>query len=89
VVVVVVVGLGNAKVMGAMAWSALGGLVLTTIAQFARSVADVPQVVLPAIVPVTTVTAVEKVPVALVIAMLTVAVSQSVSFVAVAVHSSA
>jgi hypothetical protein len=87
--VVVVVGLGSANVIGVMAWSALGGFVLTTIAQFVRSVDDVPHVVVPEIVPVTTVTVVEKVPVALDIVALTVAVSQSVSFVAAAVHSRA
>jgi hypothetical protein len=81
VVVVVVVGLGSAKVIGKSAASELGGLVLTTIAQFVRSVDDVPHVVTVAveeIVPVTTVTDVEKVPVALVVATATVLVSQSV-----------
>ena len=81
VVVVVVVVVGSANVMGARAASALGGLVLTTMAQFVRSVDEVPQVdgvAVEAIVPVTTVTEVVKVPVALVVAMATVLVSQSV-----------
>jgi hypothetical protein len=81
VVVVVVVGLGNANVIGKRAASALGGLVLTTIAQLERSVDVVPQVDVPATVPATTVTDAVKVPVALVVAILTVLVSQSVSFV--------
>jgi hypothetical protein len=68
--------------MGIRAASALGGLVLTAIAQLERSVDDVPHVEVPAIVPVTTLTVAEKVPVALDVAMLTVLVSQSVAFVA-------
>jgi hypothetical protein len=68
--------------MGVRAASALGGLVLTTIAQLERSLDDVPHVEVPAIVPATAVTVVEKVPVALDEAVLTVLVSQSVSFVA-------
>src|SRR5580704_4406158 len=81
VVVVVVVGLGSAKVIGKRAASALGGLVLTTIAQLERSVDVVPQVDVPATVPATTVTDAVNVPVPLVVAILTVLVSQSVSFV--------
>jgi hypothetical protein len=80
-VVVVVVGEGNANVIGAMAASALGGFVLTTMAQFVRSLAEVPHVdgeAVDEIVPVTTVTDVVNVPVALVVAMATVFVSQSV-----------
>src|SRR5580692_1869653 len=64
--VVVVVGLGSANVIGMRAASALGGLVLTTIAQFVRSAEVVPHVVTVAdveMVPATTVTAVVKVPV--------------------------
>jgi len=78
VVVVVVVAAGSAKVIGMRAASALGGLVLTTIAQLERSADVVPHVVVPAITPVTTVTEAENVPVALDWARLTVLVSQSV-----------
>jgi hypothetical protein len=73
-VVVVVVATGRANVIGAMAASALGGLVLTTMAQLVRSLADVPHVdgeAVAEIVPVTTVTDVVKVPVALVVAIAT------------------
>jgi hypothetical protein len=79
--VVVVVGLGRAKVIGNRAASALGGLVLTTIAHAERSLDDVPQVDDPAIVPATTVTLVENVPVALDVTMATVLVSQSIALV--------
>ena len=80
VVVVVVVATGSAKVIGKRAASALGGLVLTTMAQFAKSADDVPQVVdvpTDAIVPATTVTEVVNVPVALDVTTANVLVSQS------------
>ena len=87
-VVVVVVALGSAKVIGVLAASELGGLVLTLMLQFARSLEVVPHVVVPT-VPVTTVMAVVNVPVALVVTALTVLTSQPNSDVAPTMHSRA
>lgn len=86
--VVVVVALGSAKVIGVLAASALGGLVLTLMLQFERSLEDVPHVVVPT-VPVATVMVVVNVPVALVVAALTVLTSQPNSDVAPTMHSRA
>ena len=85
--VVVVVGLGKAKVIGAKAAS-VPAIVLIRISQFVRSLADVPHVPAP-IVPVATVTAVDTIPVALDVATATVLVSQFATPAAPTVHSRA